>query len=150
MEMFYFHNTLNTSYFTVIWKEGSVLFNEGRMEARKCFIFNDALNTFTLRLYGRKEGRKEMFYLTKEGWKEIFIKRHTQHILFYGYIKGRKEMFYFTTHSTHFTLRLYGRKEGRKCFHSFMGARCSSVEESSLMVRWVVTKSVLCINLFVG
>ena len=30
--------------------------------------------------------------------------------------EGRKEMFYLMTHSTHFYLRLYGRKEGRKCF----------------------------------
>ena len=33
---------------------------EGRKERN--VLFNDALNTFYLRLYGRKEGRKEMFY----------------------------------------------------------------------------------------
>ena len=58
--------------FTVIWKEGNVL-------------FNDTLNTFYLRLYGRKE----MFYLTT----------HSTHFI-YGYMEGRKEMFYLTTHST--------------------------------------------------
>ena len=44
-------------------------------------LFNDALNTFYLRLYGRKEGKKEMFYLTWQsslylrlyGRKDIFI-----------------------------------------------------------------------------
>ena len=69
----------------VIWKEGNVL-------------FNDALDTFYLRLYGRKE----MFYLTT----------HSIHFT-YGYMEGRKEMFYLTTHSIHF---IYGYMEGRKCF----------------------------------
>ena len=31
--------------------------------------------------------------------------------------EGRKEMFYLTTHSTHFYLRLYGRKEGNVLFN---------------------------------
>ena len=66
--------------------------NEGNV------LFNDALNTFYLRLYGRKE----MFYLTT----------HSTHFI-YGYMEGRKEMFYLTTHSTHF---IYGYMEGRKCF----------------------------------
>ena len=48
--------------FTVIWKEGNVL-------------FNDALNTFYLQLYGRKE----MFYLTT----------HSTHFI-YSYMEGRK------------------------------------------------------------
>ena len=49
----------------VLLKEGSVLFNDalntfclwlyGRKEGR--VLFNDALNTFCLWLYGRKEGR---------------------------------------------------------------------------------------------
>ena len=39
------------------------------------FLFNDALNTFYLRLYGRKEGRQEMFYLTT----------HSTHFI-YGYM----------------------------------------------------------------
>ena len=38
-------------------------------------LFNDALNTFYLRLYGRKE----MFYLTT----------HSTHFI-YGYMEGRK------------------------------------------------------------
>ena len=41
-------------------------------------LFNDALNTFYLRLYGvslKKEGRKEMFYLTT----------HSTHFI-YGYM----------------------------------------------------------------
>ena len=54
-------------------------------------LFNDALNTFYLWLYGvrRNEGRKEMFYLTM----------HSTHFI-YGYMVsegrkegGRKEMF---------------------------------------------------------
>ena len=47
---------------TRIWKEGNVL-------------FNNALNTFYLRLYGRKE----MFHLTM----------HSTHFI-YGYMEGRK------------------------------------------------------------
>ena len=58
---------------------------EGRKEGN--VLFNDALNTFYLRLYGvghmvkdysdreRKEGRKEMFYLTT----------HSTHFI-YGYM----------------------------------------------------------------
>ena len=77
-------------------------------------LFNDTLNTFYLRLYGRKE----MFYLTM----------HSTHFI-YGYMvsdhsdseEGRQEMFYLTTHSTHF---IYGymasdhsnSDKGRKCF----------------------------------
>ena len=90
---------------TVIWKEGNVL-------------FNDALNTFYIQLYGRKE----MFYWIpiascsnslkrKEGRKEMFyLMMHSTHFM-YGYMEGRKEMFYLTTHSTHF---MYGYMEGRK------------------------------------
>ena len=59
-------------------------------------LFNDALNTFYSRLYGRKE---EFFYLTT----------HSAHFI-YGYVEGRKKMFYLTTHSTHF---IYGYTEGR-------------------------------------
>ena len=101
-------------------------------------LFNDALNTFYLRLYGRKEmfyftthsthfiygymeGRKEMFYITThsthfiygymEGRKEMFyLTTHSTYFI-YGYMEGRKEMFYLTTHSTHF---IYGYMEGRK------------------------------------
>ena len=54
----------------------SIHFIYGYMEGRKeMFLFNDALNTFYLRLYGRKE----MFYLTT----------HSIHFI-YGYMEGRK------------------------------------------------------------
>ena len=76
----------------------STHFIYGYMEGRKRFI-NDALNTFCLWLYGRKEG---MFYLTTQSTHFI-----------YGYMEGRKEMFYLTTHSTYF---IYGYMEGRKRF----------------------------------
>ena len=46
-------------------------------------IFNDALNTFYVRLYGVRH----------------MVKYHS------GSERGRKEMFYLTTHSTHF---IYG------------------------------------------
>ena len=68
----------------------STHFIYGYMEGRKEGLFNDTLNTFYLRLYGRKE----MFYLTM----------HSTHFI-YGYMEGRKEMFYLTMHSTHF---IYG------------------------------------------
>ena len=48
---------------------------EGRTEGN--VLFNDALNTFYLRLYGR-EGQKEMFYLTM----------HSTHFI-YDYKEGR-------------------------------------------------------------
>ena len=53
-------------------------------------LINDALNTFYLWLYGRRE----MFYLTT----------HSTHFN-YGYMGREREMFYLTTHSTHF---IYG------------------------------------------
>ena len=59
--------------FTVLWKEGNVL-------------FNDALNTFYLRFYGRKEGN----------------------VLFHDALKTFYLQFYRTTHSSHYILRLYG------------------------------------------
>ena len=95
---------------TLVWREGNVL-------------FNDALNTFYLRLYGRERGK-------------CFIQRRTQHILSTVIWEREREMFYSTTHSTHFIygymgereenvlfndalntfyLRLYGRERG-KCF----------------------------------
>ena len=56
-------------------------------------LFNDAFNTFYLRLYGVRH----------------MVKDHSD--------SRRKEMFYLTMHSTHF---IYGYmasdKEGRKCF----------------------------------
>ena len=98
-----------------IWKEG-----------RKC-LFNDALNTFYLRLYGvgHMKGRKEMFYLTtqsthfiygymasdiwKEGRKCLFNDAlNTFYLRLYGigHMEGRKEgNVYLTTHSTPF---IYG------------------------------------------
>ena len=62
-------------------------------------LFNDALNTFYLRLYGRKE----MFYLTT----------HSTHFI-YGYMEGRKEMFYYRR--TQHILFTVIWKERRKCF----------------------------------
>ena len=70
-------------------------------------LFNDALNTFYLRLYGVK----------------YMVKDHSD-----SEKEGRKEMFYLTTHSTHFiygymassiwlrTILMVRRKEGRTCF----------------------------------
>ena len=85
----------STHLLTVIWKEGSVLFNDalntfryGYMLGRKegSVLFNDALNTFR---YGYMEGRKEVFYLTM----------HSTHLD--TVMLGRKEVFYLTMHSTH-------------------------------------------------
>ena len=77
-------------------KEGNVLFNNalntfylqlyGMKEGN--VLFNDALDTFYLRLYGMKEGRKCLF--------------NNQLNTFYLRLYGRKEMFYLMTHSTHF------------------------------------------------
>ena len=61
----------------------------GEREREKC-LFNDALNTFYLRLYGRKEGN-------------VYLTTHSTHFI-YGYMGGRKEgNVYLTTHSTHFS-----------------------------------------------
>ena len=79
--------------------------------------FNDALNTFYLRLYGvgRKEGNVSFndalntFYLRlygvgrKEGNVSFNDALNTFYLRLYGV--GRMEMFYLTTHSTHF---IYG------------------------------------------
>ena len=59
-----------------------ILFYEGR----KCFLFNDALNTFYLRLYGVRH----------------MVKDHSD---------SEREIFYLTMHSTHFYLRLYGVRD---------------------------------------
>ena len=79
-EMLYLRRTQHI-LFTVIWKEEmlyltthSTHFIYGYMEGINA-LFNDALNTFYLRLYGRKE----MFYLTT----------HSTHFI-YGYMEGRK------------------------------------------------------------
>ena len=77
----------------------SIHFIYGYMEGRKeMFLFNDALNTFYLRLYGRKEGN----VLFNDALDTFYLRLY-----------GRKEMFYLTTHSIHF---IYGYLEGRKCF----------------------------------
>ena len=76
-----------------------------RKERERNVLFNDALNTFYLRLYGVRH----------------MVKDHSDSE------KGEREMFYLTTHSTHF---IYGymasdiwlrtilivRKEREKCF----------------------------------
>ena len=51
-----------------------------KRERERNVLFNDALNTFYLRLYGVRH----------------MVKNHSDSE------KGRKEMFYLTTHSTHF------------------------------------------------
>ena len=84
-----FYLTTHSTHFIYAYMEGG---KEGNV------LFNDALNTFYLRLYGRKE----MFYLTT----------HSTHFI-YCYMEGRRERFYLTTHSTHFT---YCYMEGRKGF----------------------------------
>ena len=117
-----------------------------RMEGN--VLFNDALNTFYLRLYDVRhmvqEGRKEMFYLTTHsthfiyGYMTLDIwYRKEGNVLFNDALntfylrlydvrhmvqEGRKEMFYLTTHSTHFiygymTLDIWYRKEGNVLFN---------------------------------
>ena len=102
-----FYLTTHSTHFIYCYMEGR---KEGNV------LFNDALNTFHLLLYGRKEGRKEELFLFNdalntfclllyEGRKEGNVlfndALNTFHLLLYG----RKEMFYLTTHSTHF---IYG------------------------------------------
>ena len=102
-------------------------------------LFNDALHTFCLRLYG-------MRHMVKEGRKCFYLMTHSTHFM-YGYMvsdiwyrkemflfndalntfclrlygKGRKEMFLFNNTLNTFCLWLYGIrhmvKEGRKCFY---------------------------------
>ena len=65
-------------------------------------LFNDALNTFYLRLYGRKDGNV------------LFNNAlNTFYLPLYGV--GRKEMFYLMTHSTYF-IYSYIVSDGTKCF----------------------------------
>ena len=101
-------------------------------ERERNVLFNEALNTLYLRLYGRKE----MFYLTmhpthfiygymasdmvKDHSDSLIVRKRERNVLFndalntfYLRLYGRKEMFYLTMHSTHF---IYGYMEGRKCF----------------------------------
>ena len=64
-------------------------------------LFNDALNTFYLRLYGKEgviwKGRKEMFYLTT----------HSTHFI-YGYMERKEGNVLFNDALNTFYLRLYG------------------------------------------
>ena len=75
----------------VIWKDGNVL-------------FNDTVNSFYLRLYGRNNA-PDTFYLRLYGRKEMFyLTMHSTHFI-YGYMEG-------TMHLTHF---IYVYMERRKC-----------------------------------
>ena len=132
-----FYLTTHSTHFIYGYMASGCYRKEGNI------LFNDALNTFYLRLYGDgvlQEGRKEIFYLTTHSTHFIYgymasgCYRKEGNILFndalntfylrlYGVgvlQEGRKEIFYLTTHSTHF---IYGymaswcyRKEGRKYF----------------------------------
>ena len=72
-------------------------------ERERNVLFNDALNAFYLRLYGRE---REMFYLTT----------HSTHFI-YGYMGKRERNFYLTTHSTHFIYGYMGETEGNVLFN---------------------------------
>ena len=84
------------------------------------FLFNDALNTFYLWLYGVR-------HMVKEGRKCFYLTTHSTHFILFTviwrqtYSKGRKEMILFNDTLHTFYLRLYGVrhmvKEGRKCFY---------------------------------
>ena len=76
------------------------------------------LNTFYLRLYGRKE----LVYLMMHSthfiygygiWKEGIGLFNDTLNTFYLRLYGRKELVYLMTHSTHF---IYGYMEGRNWF----------------------------------
>ena len=95
---------------TVIWRQ-----------RERDVLFNNALNTFYLLLYGvrhmvkdhsdseRERERKECYFTDKEG-------------------KGEREMFYLTTHSTHFiygymasdiwlrTILIVSERERKECY----------------------------------
>ena len=79
----------------------STHFIYGYMERKGKVLFNNALNTFYLRLYG--EGEREKFYLTT----------HSTHFI-YGYMEREREMFYLTTHSTHFIYGYMERERGKR------------------------------------
>ena len=72
-------------------------------------LFNDALNTFYLQLYGISKG--PLIQWVKEGNVLFNNALNTFYFWLYGFSKGhsssewRKEMFYLTMHSTHF---IYG------------------------------------------
>ena len=62
--------------------------------------FNDALNTFYLRLYGVGVCMDRGIWTEIDGWMNGEANRQT-----HRQDEGRKEMFYLTTHSTHY---IYG------------------------------------------
>ena len=68
----------------------------GRKEGN--VLFNDALNTFYLQLYGIRHMVEDHSDCEKEGRK--YLTMHSTHFI-YGYMGGRKEMFYLTMHSRH-------------------------------------------------
>ena len=63
-------------------------------------LFNDALNTFYPRLYGRE---REMFYLTT----------HSTHFI-HGYMGERERNVLFNDALNTFYLRLYGRERDKR------------------------------------
>ena len=69
-------------------------------ERERNVLFNDALNTFYLRLYGRE---REMFYLTM----------HSTHFI-YGYMGERERNVLFNDALNTFYLRLYGREREKR------------------------------------
>ena len=95
--MFYLM-THSTHLFTVIWRR---TYRKGRKEEGNV-LFNDALNTFYLRLYGVRhgKGRKKGNVLFNDALNTFYLQLYEVR---HG--KGRKEMFYLMTHSTHF---IYG------------------------------------------
>ena len=97
-----FYLTTHSTHF-IYGYMASDIYGKGPHRKEGNILFNDALNTFYLQLYGkgnRKEGNilfndaLNTFYLRLYGFGHM-VKDHT----------GRKEIFYLTTHSTHF---IYG------------------------------------------
>ena len=92
----------------------------------------NAVNTFYLRLYGRKEGnvlfneRTQHILVTviwKEGMQMVYLTMHWTHFS-YGYMEGRNEMVYLTMHWTHFS---YGYMEGRKEWNGLFNERTQHI-----------------------
>ena len=73
-----FYLTMHSTHF-IYGYMASDIYGKGPQRKEGNILFNDALNTFYLQLYGVRH----------------MVKDHT----------GRKEIFYLTTHSTHF---IYG------------------------------------------
>ena len=101
---------------------GHVRPDHSLQRTRRKYLLNDALNTFYLRLYGRKEGKVlfndalNTLYLRLYGVGHVRPNHSLQgtgrvlfndalNTLYLQLYEGRKEMFYLTTHSTHF---IYG------------------------------------------